>query len=65
VRRHKFQAVADDDTLPVMVPRNDKAALPISRERVRRLCKHLIVTFPRIADDEGSGAFRIASAAGT
>jgi hypothetical protein len=44
VRRHKFKAVADDDTLPVMVPRNDRAAVPISRERVRRLCKHLIVT---------------------
>jgi|SRR5690242_21891697 len=27
-----------------MVPRNDKAAVPISRERVRRLCKHLVVT---------------------
>jgi hypothetical protein len=27
-----------------MVPRNDKAAVPIPRERVRRLCKHLIVT---------------------
>src|SRR5207248_11752373 len=44
MRRHKFKAVADDDTLPVMVPRNDKAAVPIPRERVRRLRKHLIVT---------------------
>ena len=34
---------ADDDSLPVMVPRNDKTAVPISRERVRRLRKHLIV----------------------
>jgi hypothetical protein len=44
MRRHNFKAVADDDSLPVMVPRNDKAALPMSRERVRRLRKHLIVT---------------------
>jgi hypothetical protein len=43
VRRHNFKAVADDDSLPVMVPRNDKAAVPISRERVRRLREHLIV----------------------
>src|SRR5215472_4757263 len=44
MRRHKFKTVADDDSLPVMVPSNDKAAVPISRERVRRLRKHLIVT---------------------
>ena len=43
MRRHSFKALADD-SLPVMVPRNDKAAVPISRERVRRLRKHLIVT---------------------
>jgi hypothetical protein len=42
--RNKFKAVADDDSLPVIVPRNDKVAVPISRERVRRLRKHLIVT---------------------
>ena len=44
VRRHNFTAAADDDSLPVMVPRNDKAAVPISLERVRRLRKHLVVT---------------------
>src|SRR5215813_6340947 len=44
MRRQNFKAVADDDSLPVMVPRNDKLAVPISRERVRRLRKHLIVT---------------------
>jgi hypothetical protein len=43
MRRHKFKAIADDDTLPVMVPRNDKASVPIPRERVRTLCKHLII----------------------
>jgi hypothetical protein len=41
--RHNLKAVADDDSLPVMVPRNDKTVVPISRERVRRLRKHLIV----------------------
>jgi hypothetical protein len=44
IRRPNFKAVADDDSLPVMVPRNDKAAVPISPERVRRLRKHLVVT---------------------
>ena len=44
MRRHNFKAAADDDSLPVMVPRNDKAAVPISLERVRRLRKHLVVT---------------------
>jgi hypothetical protein len=44
MRRHNFKAVADDDSLPVMVPRNDQAAAPISPERVRRLRKHLVVT---------------------
>jgi hypothetical protein len=29
--RHNLKAVADDDSLPVMVPRNDKTAVPISR----------------------------------
>ena len=43
MRRHNFRAAADDDSLPVMVPRNDKAAVPISPERVRRLRKHLVV----------------------
>ena len=44
MRRHNFKAAADDDSLPVMVPRNDKAAVPISPERVRRLRKHLVIT---------------------
>jgi hypothetical protein len=44
MRRHNIKAAADDDSLPVMVPRNDKAAVPISPERVRRLRKHLVVT---------------------
>jgi len=43
MRRQNFKAAADDDSLPVMVPRNDKAAVPISPERVRRLRKHLVV----------------------
>ena len=42
MRRHNFDT-ADDESLPVMVPRNEKAAVPISPERVRRLRKHLVV----------------------
>ena len=42
MRRQSFKAAADDDSLPVIVPRNDKAAVPISPERVRRLRKHLV-----------------------
>src|SRR6202045_2436961 len=44
MRRQNFKAAADDDSLPVMVPKNDKAAVPISPERVRRLRKHLVLT---------------------
>jgi hypothetical protein len=33
---------ADDDSQPVMVPRNDKALVAIPPERVRRLREHLI-----------------------
>jgi hypothetical protein len=44
MQRQNFKAAADDDSLPVMVPRNDKAVVPISPERVRRLRKHLVVT---------------------
>jgi hypothetical protein len=44
MRRQNFKASADDDSLPVMVPRNDMALVPISPERVRRLRKHLVVT---------------------
>jgi hypothetical protein len=43
MRRQNFNAAADDDSVPVMVPRNDKAAVPTSPERVRRLRKHLVV----------------------
>ena len=41
--RQKFKVIADDGSLPVIVPRNDKAAMPISSERVGRLRKHLVV----------------------
>jgi hypothetical protein len=34
----------DDDSLPVIVPRNDKALVPMSAARVRRLRKHLVET---------------------
>jgi hypothetical protein len=48
MRRRNFKAAADDDSLPVMVPRNDKAAVPISPERVRRLRKHLVVVLRKL-----------------
>ena len=35
---------ADDDSQPVMVPRNDRALVPTSPERVRRLRMHLVAT---------------------
>ena len=44
MRRQTFKAAADDDSLPVIIPRNDEAVVPISRERVRRLHKHLVAT---------------------
>jgi hypothetical protein len=44
MRRRNFDADADDESLPVIVPRNDKAAVPISPDRVRRLRKHLVLT---------------------
>jgi len=43
MRRLKPNANAEDDSLPVMVPRNDKAVVPTSNERVRRLRKHLVM----------------------
>ena len=35
---------ADDDSVPVMVPRNDKPLVAVAPERVRRLREHLIKT---------------------
>ena len=43
MRRPNFSADADHDSLPVIVPRNGKAAIPASPERVRRLRKHLVL----------------------
>jgi hypothetical protein len=44
MRRQTFRPTADDDSVPVMVPRNDKALVPTSPERVRQLRKHLVRT---------------------
>jgi hypothetical protein len=44
MQRHKAHATFDHDSLPVLVPRNDKALVPIAPERVRRLRKHLVAT---------------------
>lgn len=42
MRRQDFSADDDDDdSLPIPVPRNDKAVVPTSHERVKRLHKHL------------------------
>ena len=44
MRRQDTRTASDDDSLPVLVPRNDKALVPISPERIRRLRKHLVAT---------------------
>jgi hypothetical protein len=45
MRRKTFDATPDDDdSQPVMVPRNLKALVPVSHERVRRLREHLVRT---------------------
>ena len=64
MRRHNFESAADDESLPVMVPRNDKAAVPISPER-ETVVQALGRSLARIAHDEESRVFRIASTAGT
>lgn len=42
MRRHNLEAIADDGSQPVMVPRSEKTLAPTSPERGRRLRKHLI-----------------------
>ena len=42
MRRQNFNGAAEDDSLPVMVPRNDRATVSVSPERVRRLHEHLV-----------------------
>ena len=54
MRRHTFKAAADDDSLPVIIPRNDKAVVPISPERVRRLRKRDRKAMARYAGLTGS-----------
>lgn len=43
MRRHPPDAIADDDSVPVMVPRNVKTLVPIPPERVRQLRRHLLM----------------------
>ena len=43
MRRRNFNADDDYDSWPVMVPRNDKAVVATSPERVRRLRRRLVV----------------------
>ncbi len=42
MRRQNRDAIADDGSQPVMVPRSDKVLAPTSAERGRRLRKHLV-----------------------
>jgi hypothetical protein len=42
MRPRNLTEIADDDSLPVMVPRNDKALAQIPAARLRRLRKHLV-----------------------
>jgi hypothetical protein len=55
MRLQNLTAVADDDSLPVIVPRNGKALVPIPHERVRRLRKHLIAVLRALRTTTGSG----------
>jgi hypothetical protein len=51
--------LGDDDTLPVIVPRNEKALAPTSPERMRRLREHLVAALRAsrmIADPAGSAS---------
>ena len=43
MRRRNFNADGDYDSWPVLVPRNEKAVVPTSPERVRRLRRRLVV----------------------
>ena len=54
MRRPNFSADADHDSLPVIVPRNGKAAIPASPERVRAAAQALGPSLARIAYDEQS-----------
>jgi hypothetical protein len=42
MRRQTFDPTGDDDSVPVMVPRNLRALVPTSPARVRRLRRHLL-----------------------
>src|SRR5258708_3517705 len=55
---HRTDLDGDDDALPVMVPRNDKALVPTSPARVRRLRQHLAMVLVRISDDETASPVR-------
>src|SRR4051794_325088 len=48
----------DDDALPVIVPRNDRALVPASPERIRRLREHLARLFISMRPAEPASAVR-------
>ena len=59
MKRHNLTTTtADDDSLPVMVPRNDKVLTPTSPERVRRLRQHLSMVLVTMKDDEAASSLR-------
>ena len=56
---------ADDDSQPVIVPRNDKALVAIAPERVRRLREHLIETLREMRAAKPWARFASTRATGT
>jgi hypothetical protein len=51
----------DDDRLPVVVPRGDKALVAISAKRVRRLREHLIQALQELRTAKHSKRFACAA----
>jgi hypothetical protein len=48
----------DDDAIPVIVPRNDRALVPVSAERLRRLREHLSRTLASMRPNEPAAKVR-------
>jgi hypothetical protein len=47
MRRHTLDAIANDDSVPVMVPRSVKTLVQTPPERVQRLRRHLLAVLRR------------------
>jgi hypothetical protein len=48
----------DDDAVPVIVPRNDRALVPVSAERIQRLREHLSRTLASMRPNEPAAEVR-------